>query len=591
MFLRCKIRRKDGKEHRAWSVVENRRVHDGRVVQRQVLYLGEINDSQRSEWSKAIEVFDESAGQSKQIALFPEDRRAPALACDVVSIRLSAMRLRRPRQWGACWMSALLWEQLRLDEFWTAALPPSREGTSWLNILKTLVSYQLISPGSEWRLHRHWFEHSAMGDLLGEGIALVQPNNLYRCLDKLTAHKQSMFTFLSERWKDLFQADFEVLLYDLTSTYFECDPPRDGKRKFGYSRDKRSDCVQVVIALIITPDGFPLAYEVMDGNTSDKTTLKVFLNKIEKQYGKAKRTWVMDRGIPTEDVLTEMRNSEGPVHYLVGTPRGRLTQLEKAFLDKPWEDVRQSIRVKLVEHDNETYVLARSQDRRHKERSMRQRRLRKLIRRLRELQRQDLTRDELLLKLGGAKKEAGKAYGLLDIHTPKKDQPVTSETFYFTLDRKKLRQVRRREGGYLLRSNMKSDDPGHLWRMYLQLVEIEQAFKELKNDLSIRPIYHQLETRIEAHIFVAFLAYCLQVALKQRLKALAPGLTARAVLEKLAAMQMIDVELPTTDNRLIVLSRYTEPEKDQLLLLQQLKLQLPAQPPPKIATLNNRDVA
>jgi transposase len=591
MFLRSKIRRKDGKEHRAWSVVENRRVHDGRVVQRQVLYLGEINDSQRSEWSKAIEVFDESAGQSKQIALFPEDRRAPVLACDVVSIRLSAMRLRRPRQWGACWMSALLWEQLRLDEFWSAALPPSREGTSWLNILKTLVSYQLISPGSEWRLHRHWFEHSAMGDLLGEDIALVQPNNLYRCLDKLTAHKQSMFTFLSERWKDLFQADFEVLLYDLTSTYFECDPPSDGKRKFGYSRDKRSDCVQVVIALIITPDGFPLAYEVMDGNTSDKTTLKDFLNKIEKQYGKANRTWVMDRGIPTEEVLTEMRNSEGPIHYLVGTPRGRLTRLEKAFLSKPWEDVRQSVQVKLVEHDNETYVLARSQDRRHKERSMRQRRLRKLIRRLRELQRQDLTRDELLLKLGGAKKEAGKAYGLLDIHTPKKDQPVTSETFHFTLDRKKLRQVRRREGGYLLRSNIKSDDPGDLWRMYLQLVEIEQAFKELKNDLSIRPIYHQLETRIEAHIFVAFLAYCLQVALKQRLKALAPGLTARAVLEKLAAMQMIDVELPTTDNRLIVLSRYTEPEKDQLLLLQQLKLQLPAQPPPKIATLNNRDVA
>ena len=235
MFLRAKIRRKDGKEHRAWSVVENRRVHDGRVVQRQVLYLGEINDSQKASWSKAIEVFDEGAGQPKQIALFPEDRVAPALDCDVVSIRLSEMRLRRPRQWGACWMATLLWDQLRLDEFWFAALPPSREGTNWLAILKTLVGYQLISPGSEWRLHRHWFEHSAMGDLLGEDLALVQPNNLYRCLDKLTAHKQAMFTFLGERWKDLFQADFEVLLYDLTSTYFECDPPGAGMRKFGYS--------------------------------------------------------------------------------------------------------------------------------------------------------------------------------------------------------------------------------------------------------------------------------------------------------------------------------------------------------------------
>ena len=591
MFLRSKIRRKDGKEHRAWSVVENRRVHDGRVVQRQVFYLGEINDSQRAAWSKAIEVFDEGAGQSKQIALFPEDRLAPVLDCDVVSIRLNAMRLRRPRQWGACWMATLLWDQLRLDEFWLAALPPSREGTRWLNILKTLVSYQLISPGSEWRLHRHWFEHSAMGDLLGENIALVQPNNLYRCLDKLTAHKQAMFTFLCERWQDLFQADFEVLLYDLTSTYFECDPPDEGKRKFGYSRDKRSDCVQVVIALIVTPDGFPLAYEVMGGNTSDKTTLKEFLAKIEKQYGKAKRTWVMDRGIPTEEVLAEMRNSEPPVHYLVGSPRGRLTQLEKAFLTRPWEDVRESVQVKLIEHEEEIYVLARSQGRRDKEQSMRRRRLKKLIKRLRELQRQDLTRDDLLLKLGAAKKEAGKAYGLLVIHMPTKDQPVTSETLHFALDRKKLRQARRREGSYLLRSNLKSDDPGHLWRLYLQLVEVEQVFKELKNDLAVRPIYHQLETQIEAHIFIAFLAYCLLVTLKHRLKALAPGLTARVVLEKLATMQMIDVELPTTDDRVVVLSRYTEPEKDLSLLLRQLKLELPAQPPPKIMARNIQEVA
>ena len=222
---------------------------------------------------------------------------------------------------------------------------------------------------------------------------------------------------------------------------------------------------------------------------------------------------------------------------------------------------------------------------------MRRRRLKKLIKRLRELQRQDLTRDDLLLKLGAAKKEAGKAYGLLVIHMPTKDQPVTSETFHFALDRKKLRQARRREGGYLLRSNLKSDDPGHLWRLYSQLVEVEQVFKDLKNDLAVRPIYHQLETRIEAHIFIAFLAYCLLVTLKQRLKALAPGLTARVVLEKLATMQMIDVELPTTDDRVVVLSRYTEPEKDLSLLLRQLKLQLPAQPPPKIMARNIQEVA
>jgi len=590
MFLRHKIRRKDGKEHRSWSVVENRRVQGGRVVQRQVLYLGEINDSQRAAWTRAIAAFDDG-GESTQIALFPEDRVAPVLDCDVVSIRLSAMRLRRPRQWGACWLAMILWDQLRLDEFWRPVLPPSREGTNWLNVLKTLASYRLIAPGSEWRLHRHWFEQSAMGDLLGEDIGLVQPNTLYRCLDKLIAHKQTLFGFLRERWKDLFGADFEVLLYDLTSTYFECDPPDAGKRKFGYSRDKRSDCVQVVIALIVTPDGFPLAYEVMDGNTSDKTTLRAFLAKIEAQYGKARRTWVMDRGIPTEEVLADMRASPTPIHYLVGTPRGRLTKLEKLLAAKPWEDVRDSVRVKLVEQGDETYVLARSDGRRDKEQAMRQRRLRKLIKRLRELQHQDLTRDDLLLKLGAAKKEAGKAYGLLTIHTPTKDQPVTPQTFHFTLDRKKLRAARRREGSYLLRSNIKGDDPGKLWRLYLQLVEIEQAFKELKNDLSIRPIHHQLETRIEAHIFVAFLAYCLMVTLKRRLKPLAPGLTPRAVLEKLAVIQMIDVELPTTDGRTVILSRYTEPEPDQRLLLQSLKLDLPDQPPPKITAATSHQAA
>jgi Transposase DDE domain len=581
MFLRSKIRRKDGKEHRSWSVVENRRVRGGRVVQRHVLYLGEINDSQRAAWARAIEIFDDRGG-AKQIALFPEDRVAPALSCDVVSIRLAGMRLRRPRQWGACWLAMLLWDQLRLDDFWRPFLPLSREGTDWLNVLKTLVAYRLIDPGSEWRLHRHWFEHSAMGDLLGEDAALVQPNTLYRCLDLLLVHKARLFAFLRERWKDMFEADFDVLLYDLTSTYFECDPPETGKRKHGYSRDKRPDCVQVVIALVVTPAGFPLTYEVMDGNTSDKTTLKAFLSKIETQYGRAKRTWIMDRGIPTEDVLAEMRNAPTPIRYLVGTPRGRLTTLEKALAGKPWQDVRDSVRVKLVEDGDETYVLARSEGRREKEQGIRRRRLRKLVKRLRQLQGQTLTRDELLLKLGAAKKEAGKAYGLVTIKTPAKDEPVTPQTFRFSLDRKKLREARRREGGYLLRSNIAADDPGHLWSLYLHLVEIEQVFKELKSNLAIRPIHHQLDNRIEAHIFVAFLAYCLMVTLKQRLKALAPGLTPRAVLEKLAAIQMIDVELPTTDGRTIVLSRHTEPEDDHRLMLQRLKLDLPAKPPPKI---------
>lgn len=380
----------------------------------------------------------------------------------------------------------------------------------------------------------------------------------------------------------MFDARFDLLLYDLTSTYFECEPPEHGKRTFGYSRDKRSDCVQVVIALIVTPDGFPLAYEVLAGNTLDQQTLADALAKIEAQYGKAERIWVMDRGIPTEETLALMRASDPPVHYLVGTPKGRLTKLEKSFLTKPWAAVRDQVTVKLLDQDGELYVLARSAGRQDKERAMRRRRLKRLCKRLKELQRQTLSRDELLLKLGAAKKDAGRAYGLMRIQVPAPDESVTADTFTFALNRKKLRQVRRREGRYLLRSNLASNDPVQLWTWYIQLTEVEQAFKELKGDLSIRPIYHQLDRRIDAHIFVAFLAYCLQVTLKARLRPLAPGLTPRSALEKFAAIQMVDVHLPTTDGRTLILSRYTEPEADQQLLLVRLNPQLPAQPPPRI---------
>ena len=584
MFLRVKKRFKDGKEHRYWSIVENRRTHGGRVVQRQVLYLGEINNSQKAAWCKTIEVIQEGQARPTQMAIFPEDRAAPALDCDVVQIKLSELQLHHPRQWGACWLACLLWDQLQLDEYWVEKLPPSRQGTRWLNVFKTLVCYRLIDPGSEWRLHRHWYEQSAMGDLLGEDFGLVQSDKLYRCLDKLLKHKEGLFSFLRQRWQALFDVQFDVLLYDLTSTYFESDPPETGIRKFGYSRDKRPDCVQVVIALIITPDGFPLAYEVMPGNTSDKTTLTDFLKKIEAQYGKANRSWIMDRGIPTDETLALMRESAPPVHYLVGTPRGHLSKLEKAFLKLSWEKVRDSVNVKLLKQEGELYILAKSTARAQKERAMRRRRLKKLITRLQELQQQKLTRDELLLKLGAAKKEAGRAYYLVDIHLPEKDQPVTPDTFHFSLRKQKLRVVRRREGRYLLRSNLTAQDPALLWRYYIQLIEIEQAFKELKVDLAIRPIYHQKDSRIEAHIFVAFVAYCMQVTLKQRLRALAPGLTPRAVLEKFSTIQMVDVHLPTTDGRYLVLPRYTQPDKDLTLLLQQMKLQLPSQPAPKITT-------
>jgi len=583
MFLRAKSRVKDDKEHRYWSIVENQRTADKRVVQRQVLYLGEINDSQHAAWCKTIDVFQGDNGQSRQMALFPDDRQAPELACEVVRIRLNELELHRPRQWGACWLACHLWNLLDLDDFWSSRLSKNRNKTRWVHVLKTLVSYRLISPGSEWRLHREWYHRSAMADLLGEDAGLVQKDKLYRCLDKLLPHKEEFFSHLAQRWKTLFDVSFNVLLYDLTSTYFESPPPGSGNRQYGYSRDKRPDCVQVVIALIVTPDGFPLAYEVMPGNTSDKTTLGDFLRKIENQYGKANRTWVMDRGIPTEATLRTMRTSDPPIYYLVGTPRARLNKLEKDFLEKPWQQVRDLVNVKLLSQDGELYIMARSGDRVAKERGIRRRRLKKLWNRLKALQSQTLTRDNLLLKLGAAKKEAGRAYSLVDITLPKPREAVSEETFTFHLRKNRLRTVRRREGCYLLRSNLIGQDPATLWKYYIQLTEIEQAFKELKHDLSIRPIYHQVDNRVDAHIFVSFMAYCLLTTLKHRAKQKAPGLTPRAILEKFSAMQMVDVHLPTTDKRLLVLPRYTQPDQGQKLLLAQLKLELPAQPPPRIA--------
>jgi hypothetical protein len=391
MFLRFNRRFKDGKEHRYWNIVENKRCVSGKVVQRQVLYLGEINDSQHEAWCRVIDAFDEDGQHHTQLALFPADRDVPAHARAYgVQVRLDAMELHRPRQWGACWLACVLYEQLELDRFWARHLPNSREGTHWQHIVQTLVCYRLIDPGSEWRLHRLWFEQSAMADVLGGDFALVEKNALYRCLDKLVAHKAALFAHLRQRWQDLFAADFEVLLYDLTSTYFESPPPLDenDKRRHGYSRDKRSDCAQVVIALIVTPDGFPLAYEMLPGNTADCTTLPDMLRRIEAQYGKAQRIWVMDRGIPTEEHLAAMRQADPPVLYLVGTPKGRLSKLERALVTLPWQSVRAGVEVKLLPHpstsaqDSELYVLAQSRARIAKERAIRKRKLKWLWARL-----------------------------------------------------------------------------------------------------------------------------------------------------------------------------------------------------------------
>lgn len=585
MFLRFNTRKKDGKVHRYWSIVENRRLRNECTTQRTVFYLGEINDTQQVAWRKQLEAFDETAQRSEQIALFPADREIPPDALNGLRVKLSELTLERPRAFGDCWLACRLWDELHLSEFWRERLPDGKAEVPWVKVLELLAVRQLVAPGSKWHLHRRWFLNSAMDELLDEDFAVAAKNRLYGCLDLIDAHRSALFTHLQARWKDLFGATYDLLLYDLTSSYFEGEMAGAPKARHGHSRDKRSDCRQVVIAVVLTPEGFPLAYEIMPGNTSDKATLQLFLQKIEAQYGKANRTWIMDRGIPTEETLEAMRRSDPPVGYLVGTPRARWDQFRADFEKVPWQKQRDSVEVKLLAHGDEVYVLAKSTGRCAKEVAMRRRKLARLLRTLRALRRtrqRPWKRDTLLHKLGAAHKTAGKAWSFVALTLPAADEPVNRATFRFALLKDKLREAQLRDGHYLLRGFRAGDAAGPLWEQYMELAEIEAAFKTLKSDLHLRPIRHHGERRIEAHILICFLAYCLSVTLRKRLAAHAPGLTSRWVLETLAGILMLDVHVPLVDGRELVLPRYTQPEPEHRLILEKLGWQLPPQPPPRI---------
>jgi len=593
MFLRCTERKKDGKVHYYYSVVENRRVANHKVTQRTVLYLGEINQLQEAAWQDLLNRFD-SECQGHTVKPFQQQRLlgpAPLRPeeVDAIQVKLSQMELRRPRAFGNCWLGCEIWRLLELDDFWREKLPEGREEVAWHKVIELLAVNRLVDPGSEWRLHRQWFDQSAMDELLAEDFAVASKDRLYRCLDRLLPHKQELFRHLKQRWQTLFGAQFELLLYDLTSTYVEGAAELNPKAKRGYSRDGRPDCLQVIIGLVITTEGFPIAYEVMEGNTADSTTLRGFLDRIEQQYGRAQRVWIMDRGIPTEALLAELRASQREIRYLVGTPRGLLNKYEQALLDRPWQKINEAVEVKLLPQDCAVLVLAKSHGRQANEQAIRRRKLARLLRKLRAMRQRPPSRDQLLLRLGAAKTEAGRAFQFVGLRLPEPGEAVTRQTFGFRLDKQKLQQAELRDGHYLLRTNLSAQDPEQLWKLYMQLTQIEAAFRCLKTDLKIRPIHHQLEQRVDAHILVAFQSYCLMVTLKKRLEPHGPGLTPKAALEKLASIQMIDVCIPTTQGAWLVLPRYTQPSLDQHLLLKKLNLELPQQPPPRIETAEAKE--
>lgn len=618
MFLRATKRFKDGKTHYYWSLVENVRV-GRRVFQRRALYLGELNDSQQKEWQHAVEAFDEK-GNVRQLKLFPEDRAPEDEDGQVVRIRMDSLAVKNMRNWGEVWLGTELWDKLGLDGFWTPRLPPSRKGTDWLAIMKAIVMYRLTDPGSELAMHANWLANTAVEELVGAG-ALTGLSTLYNCLDRVMwpteewkkpreernpalSFKDDLFFFLRDRWAGLFGSTCDVVLFDLTSTYFEVDGTKaldSDIQRYGYSRDKRGDCLQVVIALVLTPDGFPLAYEVLPGNTSDKGAQMAFIRKLESKYGKIGNLWLMDRGVPTEKTLAEMRQSG--YKYLVGAPRGHLKVIGKKFDDVPWEHVQDGISVKVaktaVDGAEDTFVLTKSTARSLKETAMRVKKIRGAMKTLRaiderlgrskwrkvEPSKRGLGRDELVARLAVAENKAGRAWKMINVTMPKEGDKVTTESFSWKLNWSRIREARAEdEGTYLLRTNLSECDPKTLWKRYMIQGEIEYAFRELKNDLGLRPVYHQLEDRIEAHIFTAFMALCLLQTLRAIAREHAPGLTPRQIIEKFRTVKMVDVVMPTTDGRIVTLPRYVEPKKDVAILMDRIGLTLPAQPPPKISS-------
>ena len=579
MYLKTHQRKKNGKVNEYYRIVEKRKVAHGRYVQKTVLYLGEISDSQKKSWNKSIKVLNEEDQPVHKtlFALHGDDDLGENV--DAIPLKLSEIKLEKPRAFGDCWLGCEIWDQLGLDEFWSSRIDTAKAPVAYAKVLKLLAVNRLIKPGAEFYVHHHWFDQTAMDFLLDGDFQLAEKNRLYRCLDRILPHKEALCRHLKQQWETMFRLSYDVLLYDLTSTYFEGLCQRNPKATFGHSKDRRGDCRQVLVALVVTPEGFPINYEVLAGNTAEKTTLANLIAKIETMYGKARRVWLMDRGIPTEPSLTAMR--ESGIDYLVGTPRKLLDEFQGELIDKDWQQVNASVGVKYLEKEGECYVLARSKSRMAKERAIRKRKLRRYLDGLAKLQKNYRDRDRFMKRLGVLQHEAGSSRHCVDLRLPAEGQRVSQKTFNFTFNHQKYRAMIYRDGMYFLRTNQTHKEAVELWQQYMLQCHVEQAFKELKSDLGIRPVYHHKEERVEAHIFLAFLSYCLQATLRQKLRNNASGLTSQAVLETLSRIQLLNVSIPTQDGRTLRMQRYTEPEPEHDLILEKLNLTLPPQSPPK----------
>jgi transposase len=589
MFLRPHSRDKDGKAHTYWSLVETVRTPDG-PRQKTLCYLGELNSSAQSRWLRTVEVFNEQ-GEAQQLKLFPSHVVSPPDDPQVARVLLNKVRLERTRQFGACFLGLELWKRLELDRFFEQAIDHESADVPWSRVAALLAINRLCAPGSELAIERRWYPSTALDDLLEIEEGKVNDTRLYRCLDRILPHKTKLERHLKDRYGALFGAEFDVLLYDLTSTYVEGAAEKNPMVRRGYSRDHRPDCEQLVIALIVNNEGFPFSYETFDGNRADVSTMETILRMVERKYGKARRIWVFDRGIVSEANLAAIRKRSG--QYLTGTPRSQMKQFEAELLKEDWTRVRPEVEVKKVAipQGEETYILCRTSGRKEKEKAIRNRFSNSMENALKGLEKAIATgrlkdRNKMERRLGRIQARHPQVNDLYDVALRATAEGVRL-FWQMKEDRKNWRESR--EGAYLLRTNLKAETAEELWAKYMQLTEAEASFRALKSELSIRPLFHQLEPRVKAHVMVAFLGYALWVTLKHLLKrrpAMAPKPSASAVdnaqpmspmraIALLSTLQSADIVLPTTDGREIRLRRITEPTAEQKSLLRHLGVSLP----------------
>src|SRR5450432_1812913 len=589
MFLRSHQRSKDGKGHAYWSVVETVRTPDG-PRQRRLCYLGELNSSAQARWLKTIEVFNEQ-GESHQLKLFPSHVAAPENDPQVARVLLNKVRLERTRQFGSCFLGLELWKRLELDRFFEKTVDHESTDVPWSRVAALLAINRLCAPGSELAIEQRWYPSTALDDLLGIEEGKINDTRLYRCLDRILPHKTKLEQHLKDRYGALFGAEFDILLYDLTSTYVEGAAENNPMMRRGYSRDHRPDCEQMVIALIVNSEGFPFSYETFDGNRSDVSTMETILRMVERKYGKARRIWVFDRGIVSEENLAAIRKRDG--QYLTGTPRSQMKQFEAELLKEDWTRVRPEVEIKKVPipEGAETYILCRTSGRKEKEKAIRNRFSNSMETGLKGLEKAIVTgrlkdRNKMERRLGKIQARHPQVNDLYDLAL--RGTPEGVRLFWeIKEDRKNWRESR--EGAYLLRTNLQAESAEELWSKYMQLTEAESSFRALKSELSIRPLFHQLEPRVKAHVMVAFLGYALWVTLKHLLKCRPPmvpkpsvsgvdnaqPMTPMRAIALLSTLQSADIVLPTTDGREIRLRRITEPTTEQKSLLRQLGITLP----------------